>query len=189
MAMICTLPAVSVFIICALTLSNSNAVSWDSFPKWRNSNSICKPNLFEAEKTLRTDFVFDALVVQRSRAYVKESQRRYNHTSQVLFPERDAPKIVAYNLKSTYGKLLNSVAKAFSKDKPLFVLSIYYPLAYWRGNKDDSAYRSFDEGRQKQVVMLIRTFFLNRFESSAKAFEGSCWRLLHTPARLGHGPC
>jgi hypothetical protein len=135
-------------------------------------------NLLEAENTLRTDLVFDALVVQRSRAYVKESQRRYNQTSQALFPERDAPEVVAYNLKSTYGKLLNSVAKAFSKDKPLFVLSIYYPLAYWKGNKDDPTYRSFDEGRQKQVVMLIRTLFLKRFESSAKAFEGSCWRLL-----------
>lgn len=147
-------------------------------PKVAQLEFDLETNLFEAEKTLRTDLVFDALVVQRSRAYVKESQRRYNHTSEVLFPERDPPKVVAYNLKSTYGKLLNSVAKAFSKDKPLFVLSIYYPLAYWRGNKDDSAYRSFDEGRQKQVVMLIRTLFLKRFESSAKAFEGSCWRLL-----------
>ena len=26
--------------------------------------------------------------------------------------------------------------------------------------------------------MLIRTLFLKRFESSARAFEGSCWRLL-----------
>lgn len=27
-------------------------------------------------------------------------------------------------------------------------------------------------------MILIRTLFLKRFESSAKAFEGSCWRLL-----------
>ena len=56
------------------------------------------------------------------------------------------------------------------------MLGIYYPLAYWKGDRR-SAYR-WDEGRQKQVVILIRTLFLKRFESSAKAFEGSCWRLL-----------
>ncbi|MDD5268353.1 MAG: helicase-related protein [Methylococcales bacterium] len=135
------------------------------------------PEILEVEKTLRSDLVFDSLVVQRSRAYVKESQRQQG-ASEALFPEREPPKIAAYNLKATYGKLLDSVAKAFSKDKPLFVLSIYYPLAYWKGDKDDPAYQSFDEGRQKQVVTLIRTLFLKRFESSSKAFEGSCWRLL-----------
>jgi|APLak6261659701_1056019.scaffolds.fasta_scaffold00799_2 hypothetical protein len=135
------------------------------------------PEILEAEKTLRSDLVFDSLVVQRSRTYVKESQRQQG-ASEALFPEREPPKVAAYNLKATYGKLLDSVAKAFSKDKPLFVLSIYYPLAYWKGDKDDPAYQSFDEGRQKQVVTLIRTLFLKRFESSSKAFEGSCWRLL-----------
>ena len=43
---------------------------------------------------------------------------------------------------------------------------------------DDATIKSFDKGRQQQVVALIRTLFLKRFESSAKAFEGSCWRLL-----------
>ena len=135
------------------------------------------PEILDAENTLRSDIVFDSLVVQRSRAYVKASQKQHG-ASEALFPERQAPKLAAYNLKVTYGKLLDSVAKAFSKDKPLFVLSIYYPLAYWKGDKDDPAFKSFDEGRQKQVVTLIRTLFLKRFESSSKAFEGSCWRLL-----------
>ncbi len=35
-----------------------------------------------------------------------------------------------------------------------------------------------DEGRQKQVVRLIRLQFLKRFESSPKAFEMSCGMLL-----------
>ncbi|MBI5683476.1 MAG: DEAD/DEAH box helicase family protein [Verrucomicrobia bacterium] len=131
----------------------------------------------EAEKTLRTDLVFDTLVVQRSRAYVKESQRQQGST-EALFPERSAPQTIPYNLKSTYGELLKSVERAFNKVKPLFVLSIYYPLAYWKGDKESPAYKKWDEGRQKQVVTLIRTLFLKRFESSAKAFEGSCWRLL-----------
>lgn len=134
-------------------------------------------DIFDAEKALKTDIVFDALVVQRSRAYVKESQRQQN-ANQVIFPEREAPCVVPYNLKATYGRLLDSVEKAFNKKRPLFVLGIYYPLAYWRGDTSDPRYTSFDEGRQKQVVTLIKTLFLKRFESSSKAFEGSCWRLM-----------
>lgn len=133
--------------------------------------------IFAAEQALRTDRIFDAIVVQRSRGYVKESQRQQN-ASEALFPEREAPSVVAYNLKATYGKLLTAVEQAFNKKKPLFVLGIYYPLAYWKGDKADQQGTSFDEGRQKQVVTLIRTLFLKRFESSARAFEGSCWRLL-----------
>lgn len=133
--------------------------------------------IFAAEDTLRADSVFDALVVQRSRAYVKSSQILQGAT-EALFPEREPPKVVPYNLKATYGKLLSAVEKAFSKKQPLFVLGVYYPLNYWKGKRDDTLLASFDEGRQKQVVTLVRTLFLKRFESSAKAFEGSCWRLL-----------
>jgi hypothetical protein len=133
--------------------------------------------ILEAEKVLRSDPIFENLVVQRSRAYVMKSQEQ-DGKSAALFPERAAPQRVDYSLKSTYGKLLESVEQAFSKVKPLFVLGIYYPLAYWKGDKDDPEYQKWDENRQKQVVTLIRTLFLKRFESSAKAFEGSCWRLL-----------
>ena len=131
----------------------------------------------EAERALRSDPVFDALVVQRSRAYVKESQL-LNGGNGALFPEREPPKVVPYSIKATYGALLESVRAAFHKEHPLFVLGIYYPLAYWKGDKESATYKSFDENRQKQVVMLIRTLFLKRFESSSTAFEGSCWRLL-----------
>lgn len=133
--------------------------------------------LAAAEKTLRTDPLFEALVVQRSRAYVKQSQLQQG-ASTALFPRRQPPQVAEYNLRKTYGNLLESVRKAFHKERPLFVLGIYYPLAYWQGPPDHPALKSFDEGRQKQVVTLIRTLFLKRFESSARAFEGSCWRLL-----------
>ncbi len=133
--------------------------------------------IIEAERALKSDLIFDSLVVQRSRAYVKESQRQQS-AREAVFPERAAPQIAAYNLKATYGRLLESVERAFNKQKPLFVLSIYYPLNYWKGDKEGPEFAKWDEGRQKQVVTLIRTLFLKRFESSAKAFEGSCWRLL-----------
>jgi superfamily II DNA or RNA helicase/HKD family nuclease len=133
--------------------------------------------IFAAEQVLRTDRIFDGIVVQRSRSYVKESQLQQG-ANEALFPEREAPSVIPYNLKATYGKLLTAVEQAFNKKNPLFVLGIYYPLAYWKGNSSDSRLGSFDEGRQKQVVTLIRTLFLKRFESSARAFEGSCYRLM-----------
>jgi hypothetical protein len=65
--------------------------------------------------------------------------------------------------------------KAFEKKHPLFSLAVYYPLAYYTGTKDINPIR---ENRQKQVVGLIRTQFLKRFESSVYAFDTSCYRLL-----------
>lgn len=146
-------------------------------PKDGQSNLEFGPEILEAEKALRTDTLFESLVVQRSRDYVKRSQQQQG-SSGALFPERTAPQVVAYNLKATYGRLLQSVEKAFNKQNPLFVLTIYYPLAHWKGDKENPNYKKWDENRQKQVVTLIRTLFLKRFESSSKAFEGSCWRLL-----------
>lgn len=131
----------------------------------------------QVEEVLRSDLVFDTLVVQRSRRYVKESQIQQGF-KEALFPVREKPKVKPYNLKAVYGELLKSVEKAFDREKPLFVLSIYYPLAYWKGDKESPNYKKWDENRQKQVVSLVRTLFLKRFESSAKSFESSCWLLL-----------
>jgi hypothetical protein len=119
--------------------------------------------------------IFSELVVQRSRGYVRESQK-LEATGEVLFPTREAPRVASYQLKITYGRLLDAVAMAFDRDKPLFALAIYNPLSYLVTPAEEE---DFDAGRQKQVVSLIRTLFLKRFESSAKAFEMSCWRLLH----------
>ena len=133
-------------------------------------------DLLEAEEQLREERVFKELVVQRSRGYVKASQTLEDGGT-VLFPVREVPGVIPYNLKKTYEALLDSVEKAFSRKEPLFVLSIYYPLSKWKGGELDDT-QGFNAGRQKQVVSLIRTLFLKRFESSAHAFQGSCWRLL-----------
>ena len=125
------------------------------------------------ERLLQRETIFEHLVVQRSRSYVKESQRLLEGGA-ILFPTREKPRVAPYKLKATYGRLLESVEKAFSKTKPLFALAIYYPLGYLRNEAEDS----LETGRQAQVVSLIRTQFLKRFESSARAFEMSCWRLL-----------
>ena len=132
-------------------------------------------NLAEAEQVLSTDDLFRALVVQRSRAYVKQSSAQEG-SGEVPFPKPKEPKVVPYSVKQTYGKLLTMVEEAFNKEKPLFSLAIYYPLAYYKG--DDTSIDPLLEGRQRQVVSLIRTGFLKRFESSVEAFQMSCWRLL-----------
>lgn len=133
----------------------------------------------EADDVLQEDTLFKNLVVQRSRSYVRESQLQHNGTK-AIFPTREQPKVAEYSVKKTYGRLLDMVEKAFSKDKPLFSLPIYYPLAYYKGQ--DGTIDPLQENRQKQVVGLVRIQFLKRFESSATAFHASCatllWKLL-----------
>jgi superfamily II DNA or RNA helicase len=129
----------------------------------------------EAREMLSGDALFKEIVVQRSRSYVKESQRKVGR-NEVFFPEREPPKVVDYSLKKTYGKLLDHLTEAFNKKKPLLSLAIYYPLAYYKG--PDETIDPMKEGRQKQVVGLIRTLLLKRFESSRVAFEFSCEDLL-----------
>jgi SNF2 family DNA or RNA helicase len=131
--------------------------------------------LTEAQDILSTDTIFRHLVVQRSRAYARESQIRETGKAAV-FPERQAPQVAEYSIRKTYGRLLDMFENAFTRQNPLFTLPMYYPLAWYKGpNKDIDP---FEENRQKQVVGLIRTNFLKRFESSVAAFELSCDRLL-----------
>ncbi|GAB5513203.1 helicase-related protein [Rhodopirellula baltica] len=132
-------------------------------------------DMSEAGEIMGQDELFRELVVQRSRSYVVESMANEDGNA-AMFPEPRAPKVVPYSVKQTYGKLLKMVEDAFKKDKPLFSLAIYYPLHYYIG--DDDTVDPISENRQKQVVSLIRTNFLKRFESSAEAFRQSCWALL-----------
>jgi len=132
-------------------------------------------SVLDATERLSESDVFRSLVVQRSRAYAVESQKRELGTAAV-FPTREAPRVAAYSVRKTYGKLLDMIEAAFSKKKPLFALPFYYPLAYYKG--PDTSIDPLEKGRQKQVVGLIRTQFLKRFESSVFAFEISSIRLL-----------
>jgi len=128
-----------------------------------------------AQDILTADVIVQNLVVQRSRAYARESQIREKGKSAV-FPERRAPKVAGYSIRKTYDHLLDMFEKAFQRKNPLFTLPMYYPLAWYKG--PDDSIDPMEEGRQSQVVGLIRTNFLKRFESSVAAFEMSCDRLL-----------
>jgi len=129
----------------------------------------------EAQDILATDVIFRELVVQRSRSYARESQIRETGKAAV-FPDRKAPQVAAYSIRNTYGRLLDLFEKAFTRKNPLFTLPMYYPLHWYKGK--DEEIDPFDQNRQQQVVGLIRTNFLKRFESSVAAFELSCDRLL-----------
>lgn len=129
----------------------------------------------EAQELLTGDSIFTSLVVQRSRAYARESQIRETGKA-AMFPERRAPQVAEYSIRKTYGHLLDMFEKAFQRKNPLFTLPMYYPLAWYKGS--DASIDPFEQNRQKQVVGLIRTNFLKRFESSVAAFELSCDRLL-----------
>jgi superfamily II DNA or RNA helicase len=131
----------------------------------------------EAADVLANSPVFRGLVVQRSRGYVIESQKRQGKPG-TLFPDPKPPQVQDYSLKKTYGKLLKIVEKAFDKEKPLLNLSMYYPLAYPIDRDNLPEGYEWEEGRQKQVAALIRTQFLKRFESSWVSFDSSCFRLL-----------
>ncbi len=129
----------------------------------------------EAQEVLFTDEIFRHLVVQRSRAYARESQIRETGNA-AAFPDRKAPQVAEYSIRKTHGRLLDMFENAFTRKNPLFALPMYYPLAWYKG--PDKSIDRFEQNRQKQVVGLIRTNFLKRFESSVVAFELSCDRLL-----------
>ena len=126
------------------------------------------------QELLSTDLIFRELVVQRSRSYARESQIREGGNA-TAFPQRLAPQVSAYSIRRSYGRLLGLVDEAFQRENPLFTLPMYYPLHWYTGEEDIDP---MEENRQRQVVGLIRTNFLKRFESSVVAFELSCNRLL-----------
>ncbi len=131
--------------------------------------------LDDAHDILGSDVIFRELVVQRSRGYARESQMQ-EHGEATAFPERKAPQVASYSVRKTYSGMLDLFEKAFARRNPLFTLPMYYPLHWYKG--PDTDIDPLEEGRQKQVVGLIRTNFLKRFESSVAAFELSCDRLL-----------
>ena len=128
-----------------------------------------------AAELLAGDPLFQGLVVQRSRAYAKKSQIQETGSA-AAFPKREDPKVAEYSIRKSYGRLLDLVDKAFERQTPLFALPMYYPLAYYKG--PDASIDPLEWNRQAQVVGLIRTNFLKRFESSVAAFEQSSDRLL-----------
>jgi superfamily II DNA or RNA helicase len=115
------------------------------------------------------DKLFQSVIHQSSRRYAVESSKVVGG-SEVVFPETQVPRVVPYDFGTLYSGLFAELQTAFSRDVPLFMLPMYYPLAFSNNKEVDTV----AENRQRQVVALIRTIFLKRFESSLAAFAGSC---------------
>ncbi|MBC9820520.1 helicase-related protein [Terrabacter sp. MAHUQ-38] len=115
------------------------------------------------------DKLFQAIIHQNSRKYAVESAKVAGGPD-VVFPETQVPRVVEYDFGTLYSPLFTELQNAFSRATPLFKLPMYYPLAF----STDTAVDTVAENRQRQVVALIRTIFLKRFESSLAAFAGSC---------------
>jgi len=124
---------------------------------------------------LESDQIFENLIVQRSRAYAIESQKK-EYGEAAAFPQRQKPQVAEYSIFKTYGALLDLIERAFERSSPLFSLVVYNPVEYYLGDADEID--PFRRARLSNVVTLIRTQFLKRFESSVYAFETSCDRLL-----------
>ena len=134
------------------------------------------------------DKLIRELVVQRSRAYVKQSLS-LTESSRVLFSNRQPPAVVNYSLRKSYGHLIDTFIHSFERrDKktgarlpPILALAIYSPFEenYFIGDRAKIDQMSL--GRHTQIVNLIRQLLLKRFESSIEAFKETCgkiyWRL------------
>lgn len=143
--------------------------------KLQNEDALESENTERAVEVLENSPLFEELVVQRSRSYAQESQKRETGNA-ASFPKRQTPQVAQYSIRKSYGRLLDMVESAFQRNNPLFTLPMYYPLHWYKGT--DEEIDPWDQNRQRQVIGLIRTNFLKRFESSVSAFEQSCSRLL-----------
>jgi superfamily II DNA or RNA helicase len=127
--------------------------------------------LAETQDFLRTDTILKAILIQRSRAYVKEAERLEPNAP--IFPQREPPQVIRYSLKQVYADIYDDIRKAFDKNEPLINLKIYAPEQFRIGAQDERT-----KQHENQVIGLIRTLFLKRLESSWKAFEASVEDLL-----------
>jgi hypothetical protein len=127
------------------------------------------PDHAEIDALMAQDKLFQAIIHQSSRKYAVDSAKIAGG-AEVVFPETQVPRVVPYEFGLLYAPLFKEIQAAFSRATPLFILPMYYPLAF----STDSDIDTVAENRQRQVVALIRTIFLKRFESSLAAFAGSC---------------
>jgi hypothetical protein len=131
-----------------------------------------------AHEEYSTDPIVEALVVQRSRAYVKASQET-DSKGAAIFPTREPPKVADYTLSALQTELLEEVVRSFDSARSLFKLAIYNPDDGFRrapAEPLDQA-QQFEAGRRGQVVALVKVGFLKRLESSTVAFDHSCQNL------------
>lgn len=111
------------------------------------------------------------VMVMRSRKYVKTLDKQEDPS--VKFPQRALPEVIEYSLQDVYGELLPEVFQAFDSHDAKVKL-VLYETERFKQEKDDQALQE-----QSNVVGLVRTMMLKRFESSQQAFVASLEDLLY----------
>jgi len=124
---------------------------------------------------MRTDHLLKGIIIQRSRKYAQESEKRSG--KEVLFPERQKPKVIPYSLRKVYVNLYDELRATFSREEPLLSLAVYNPDVFSKEVADPEIIN-----RNRQVIGLIRVLLLKRLESSCVAFEASLEDLLRRMA-------
>ena len=136
----------------------------------------------QVQSAFADDPLVKELVVQRSRAYVKQSLNA-EEGAKVLFPKEKKPVVANYSMRRTCGDLLEHFTALFnrrnSRGEPIQILSLAvyspYEKAYYIGDPDKID--PMKSGRQNQIVALLRQLLLKRFESSVAAFQDTCVRI------------
>ncbi len=147
----------------------------------KRDGSDVNDGLDVTDDIFRADKLVQALVVQRSRAFVKKSLTAAEGDN-VKFSERQDPIVANYSM-DFYGKLINDFVDSFDhkdrngKAQPILTLPVYYPYGdpYYIGDKQKL--NAMETQRQFQIVSLIRLLLLKRFESSIAAFQETCFRI------------
>lgn len=111
------------------------------------------------------------VMVMRSRKYVKTLDKQEDPS--VKFPQRALPEVIEYSLQEVYGELLPEVFQAFDSQDAKVKL-VLYETERFKQQKDEQALQ-----KQSNVVGLVRTMMLKRFESSQRAFVASLEDLLY----------
>jgi len=130
---------------------------------------LAVPDMTTIAALMAQDNLFKSIIHQNSRKYAVESAKLAGGST-VVFPKTQIPRVVEYEFGALYSPLFTELQAAFNRATPLFVLPMYYPLAFSTNPNINTVLAN----RQRQVVALIRTIFLKRFESSMAAFAGSC---------------
>lgn len=150
----------------------------------RSLDGQCAEDSDAAQEAFTSDPLVKELVVQRSRAYVKQSLSAEEGAS-VLFPTQKTPVVAEYSLRRTCGELLDHFTALFDRRNargeaiPILSLAVYSPYekSYYIG--DPNKVDPMKVGRQNQIVTLIRQLLLKRFESSVAAFQDTCVRIYY----------
>ena len=140
--------------------------------KLRAADSLQSETVLDArtaEETLQESPIFNALIVQRSRAYARERLGVDN------FPKREKPTVKSYSLEKVYGDVFPQVVDFFDKKRLKLSFAVYNPEQYKILKQSIDTER---DNLQKQLAGLSRISLLKRMESSYVAFLNSLESLL-----------